>query len=74
MATDPVRRIAVNDLDRMDRLNDLADELIVVSTLLSIMTTSSERAPLMRAMCAAAIERCQGQVAMLEKSARSPKT
>jgi hypothetical protein len=52
----------------------LADELIVVSTLLSIMTTSSERAPLLRDMCAAAIKRCQGQVAMLEKSARSPRT
>ena len=71
---DPVRRTAVDDPDRMDRLNDLADELIVVSTLLSIMATSSERAPLLRDMCAAAIKRCQGQVAMLEKSARSPRT
>lgn len=64
----------MDDPDRMDRLNDLADELIVISTLLSIMATSSERAPLLRDMCAAAIERCQGQVDELLKSAHSPKT
>lgn len=62
----------VNDPDQMGLLNSLADELTVVSSLLSILETPSERSPMLRDMCAAAIGRCQGQVAVLVRLARPP--
>lgn len=56
--------------ERMTELEDLTDELLVLSVLLAIMATPSDRAPVLLAMCAASVERCQHHVERLVRSER----
>ena len=46
----------------MPSLLDLTDELLVAATLLSIMSVPEANTPLVREMCASAVERCQALV------------
>jgi hypothetical protein len=59
----------MNSYDQLSVLDDLANELLVASTLLALMAVPSERTPTLRNMCGAAVERCQGHVARLIQSA-----
>ena len=59
----------MNSYDQLTVLDDLANELLVASTLLALMAVPSERTPTLRSMCGAAVERCQGHVARLIQSA-----
>ncbi len=58
--------------DRLPLLDDLAIEVVVVSTLLAVMTVPSTATPVMLEMCSAAVLRCQETVAELIRFERHP--
>jgi hypothetical protein len=49
----------------MPSLLDLTDELLVASTLLSIMAAPEANKPILLEMCASSVERCQELVEKL---------
>jgi len=58
--------------DRVPLLDDLAIEVVVVSTLLAVMTVPSTSTPTMLEMCSAAVRRCQDTVAAQIQFEKTP--
>jgi hypothetical protein len=55
----------MSSTDRLPILDDLTDELLVVSALLDMLATPHESAASVLEMCAASAERCQKMVGKL---------
>lgn len=65
--TTPKGKQALTGTDAQTVLHDLTDELLVVSTLLSIMAAQDANMPLLLQMSATSVERCQELAAELAR-------